>query len=177
MIPFETDVSTKRFASIVATKIDSRLIWYKHYYIWDDELIDSMAEPPLWIIDIATIRYAPDAVAAIARFINSEPVEEFENRDDYYIACLLLRYRTGAISWATFLSDAGSFADGALQCRIDCGYFFEMLNELENSLYSIERTDQQAADVMTRLHLEIEVISRVFSVFHGYFQRFIQRQP
>ena len=46
----ETDVKSKRLAALIAIMIDARLIWYKHYYGWADDLIMRLPEPPLWII-------------------------------------------------------------------------------------------------------------------------------
>jgi hypothetical protein len=101
----QSDRHSKRFALRIATMIDARLIWYKHYFRWADRLIAELDDPPNWLLEIATIKYYPDAVAAINRFVYSEPFESFDGEQcaAEHVACLFLRYQSGAISWATFL--------------------------------------------------------------------------
>jgi hypothetical protein len=70
----ETEVKSKRLAALIAIMIDARLIWYKHYYGWADDLIMRLPEPPLWIIELATIKYDRKAIEAIGRFVQAQRV-------------------------------------------------------------------------------------------------------
>jgi len=166
MTPFAANVTDKRFALLFSTMIDARLIWHKHYYGWADELIAAMAEPPQWLLEIATIKYYPDAVAAINRFVYSEPFEALGDIDNEYIACIFHRYRIGEISWATFLDCAGGG-------RVDCEFFFHMLSDLEDANYDRELESQQVDRVQSEFGSEIESVGQTFSVFQDYFQRYV----
>ena len=120
----------KQTAKTLAIMIESRLIWYKHYYPWADNIILNESNVPSWILNLSSIKYIPDAVKSINEYVYSEPFEPFDEKkySDQYVACLFLRFEIGAISWATFLLDAGQHAD-ACYGRHECEYFFIMLNK------------------------------------------------
>jgi hypothetical protein len=173
----EFDVSSKRFAVQLAMMIDTHLLWYKHYYGWADELIAKLPEPPIWIIEIATIKYPPKALEAINRFVDSEPFEALDYKElgEEYIACLYLRYRIGATSWATFLADAGSYADssGGRNC---CEYFYGFLNELEDHEYSRQIACRQQAEIESEYNAVISVIQLLHEKFMPYFRDFVAKE-
>ncbi|MBB3210546.1 hypothetical protein FHS27_006393 [Rhodopirellula rubra] len=173
MTPFASNVADKRFAFLISTMIDSRLIWYKHYYLWADDLIASLPSVPQWVLQIATIKYYPDAVAEINRFVHSEPFEQLGNTDDERVACLFLQHRMGALSWATFLDAAGRFIDASGGGHIDCEFFFCMLNDIEDANYGSELESQQVQRVYAEFASEIESVGAIFSVFHDYFRRYV----
>lgn len=79
------------------------------------------------------------ALEAINQFVYSEPFEALDSEEDHaeYIACLYLRNARGEIAWATFLNEAGVFTD-AHNGQRDCGYFYFLLNALENKEYAKE---------------------------------------
>jgi len=172
----QCDVNSKRFALRIARMIDSRLIWYKHYYGWADQLIATLDEPPTWILEIATIKYYPDAVAAVNRFVYAEPFERFDGEecDDEYIACLYLRNESGATSWATFLNDAGAYTDarGGRRC---CEYFYEMLNTLEDNEFALAIQEQQRAEVGSEFMSAIQMLRPIYQMFMGYFREYNSR--
>lgn len=151
--------------------IESRLIGYKHYVPWADEIIASLDTPPPWVLEIATSKYSPDAVAAINGFVYSEPFQEFENVEDEYVACLFLRYRHDAISWATFLEEAGRFTD-AYNGRRDCEYFYELLNELEDQELSKALEQRQAVEVEGEFSENLLPVRELYEIFLTYFRRF-----
>ncbi|MFE4430742.1 hypothetical protein ACFRH9_27770 [Peribacillus butanolivorans] len=96
-----------------------------------------MENPPYWIIELATIKFIPDATKAINEYASSEPFEEIpSDLYDFYIACIYIRYKRREISWATFLQMAGEFADYAQAVKCDCEWFYEMLNVYEDSEFS-----------------------------------------
>lgn len=173
MTPYASNVTEKRFAQRLSTMIDARLICYKHYFIWADELIAALPEPPQWLLEIAIIRYYPDAVAAINRFVQSDPCASSDNIDNEHIACTFHRHRIGAISWASFLEAAGRYSDGAGDCRVDCEFFFDMLNDLTDANYGRDREKNQVQCVQSEFASEIESVGEMYSVFHDFFQRFV----
>ncbi|MEI5906846.1 hypothetical protein WAK64_07210 [Bacillus spongiae] len=88
---------TKQFATKLGIMVDSRLIYYKHYYKhyykFCDEIIEKMDNPPYWIIELATIKYIPEATKVINEYVLSEPFEKMPDFYDFYIACLYLKYK------------------------------------------------------------------------------------
>ncbi|HMP79598.1 MAG TPA: hypothetical protein PKD54_09115 [Pirellulaceae bacterium] len=109
-----------------------------------DQLIAMLDSPPSWILEIATIKYYPDAVAAVNRFVYAEPFASFDGQQccEEYVACLYLRDESGATSWATFLNDAGAYTD-AYDGRRCCENVCEMLNTLEEHEYALSVQEQQ----------------------------------
>lgn len=174
---FQCDVSSKRFALRIATMIDSRLIWYKHYYRWTDQVIATMESPPQWILEIATIKYYPDAVAALSRFVYADPFESFDGQqcNDEYVACLYLRNESGATSWATFLNDAGAYTD-AYDGRRCCEYFFEMLNTIEDHEYALSVQEHQRKAVASEFSSEISLIRPLQEMFIAHFREYVAQQ-
>jgi hypothetical protein len=140
-------------------------------------LIATLDAPTQWIREIATIKYYPDAVAAVNRFVCAEPFESFDGEqcDDEYVACLFLRNESGATSWATFLSDTGSYADanGGRHC---CEYFYEMLNVLEDSEYAVEVQERQRAEVASEFSSALSVIPPIYKMFMDYFREYVAHQ-
>lgn len=171
---FQCDVNSKRFALRIETMIDSRLIWYKHYYRWADQLVATLDSPPQWILEIGTIKYYPDAVAAVNRFVYAEPFETFDGQQcsDEYIACLYLRNESGATSWATFLDDAGAHTD-AYDGHHCCEYFYEMLNTLEDSEYALSVQGIQRADVASEFSSAISMIRPLHQMFMDHFREYV----
>jgi hypothetical protein len=156
--------------------IDSRLIWYQHYFDWADEVIASLSQPPYWLIDIATIKYYAEAVPAINKFVHSEPFEQFDwnEHDNEYIACLFLRFKRTELSWATFLELAGRFTDGANRA-VDCSYFSHRLNEFSDASYTEATRTQQISEVTEEFKHAISIIEPIYADFDRYFRGHIQR--
>lgn len=171
------NILSKRIAFRVSTMIDARLICYKHYYRWADQLIAELDDPPVWILEIAVIKYPPDAITAVNRFVFSEPFESFDGEEcsDEYVACLYLRYRIGAISWATFLEKAGEYTD-ANQGRHCCEYFYAFLTVLENHEYSSDVEELQRCEVESEFFEAIDRIRPIFEEFMLYFREYVASQ-
>ena len=103
----------KRFVSRLATMVESGLLRWKLRAAWADDPIARLYSPPTWLLDLSTIKYRPDAVRVLRMEASSPPFEEFDSdeQSDEFLACLLLRYRRGEISWATFLDEGGLHLD------------------------------------------------------------------
>ncbi|MBW4683288.1 MAG: hypothetical protein KME19_24855 [Microcoleus vaginatus WJT46-NPBG5] len=168
----EQNVFDKRFAERIGMMIKSRLIWYKHYYRWADEIIMAMDRPPYWVLEIATIKYFPKAVGVINEFVCSEPFEYFNGEEytDEYVACLFLRYKRGEIGWATFLNEAGLFTDADNGHRY-CEYFYHRLNILEDNEYSKVIQQSQRVEIE---HEYGEAIARIQELDDGFLEYFRQ---
>lgn len=168
-------VECRQFGRRFVTLLDTHLIWYKHYYPWADAVIDSLDSPPLWVIEISTIKYLPDASSAVREFAYSQPFEEFDliNLSNEHVACMFRRQQTGATSWATFLSDAGCHVDGS-DGRKDCEYFFHMLNQLEDAEYNPQLLVDQRKHVHDDFADVIRQIGSVHDTFMTYIRHYVQ---
>ncbi|HJP95743.1 MAG TPA: hypothetical protein VJ843_00030 [Candidatus Saccharimonadales bacterium] len=173
---FQDEIYQKRFAQRVATMIESRLIWYKHYSLWTDELIIALDKPPTWLLDIATLTYYPEALEAIKRFVYSEPFEAFQGeKDDEYVACLFLRHERGEIAWATFLNEAGVYSDRQNGHR-DCEYFYVRLNILENKEYAREVEQEQRKEIEQEYAKAIASTKELYGIFLDYFRKYLAKE-
>ena len=154
--------------------VDSRLIWYKHYFKFCDEIIENMENPPYWIIELATTKYIPEATKVINEYAYSEPFEEIPSEIcDFFIACLYLSYNRREISWATFLQKAGEYADGTQAVECDCEWFFELLNVYEDSQFSKGLEKNQTKKVREIFQVNITEAQELYRPFQHYFQEFV----
>ncbi len=171
----DQDVFDKNFALRIVTMIESRLIWYKHYYGWADELIMAMENPPYWVLEIATIKYYPQAATTVREFVYSEPFKTFDEKQytDDYIACLFLRSKHGAISWANFLEEAGKYTDGC--GHRPCEYFYNHLNTLEDNEYSKHIEQSQGEEIEAEFAKAIATINAFYEGFLAYFRQYAEK--
>jgi len=171
-VPFLEIVESRQFARRFVTLLDTHLIWHKHYFPWADAVIHALDSPPLWVVEISTIKYVPDASSAVRAFAYSEPFEEFNyvTLSDEHVACMFQRQETGATSWATFLWDAGCHVDGS-DGREECEYFFHMLNQYEDAEYNADVLCTQRKQVQDDFADVIRPITSVHDTFMTYFRR------
>ncbi|WFD08778.1 hypothetical protein [Tepidibacter hydrothermalis] len=166
---------SKDFARKLGIMLDTGLINYKHYYLWCDEIIEKLDNPPYWIIELATTKFLPSAVAIVNKYVFSEPFEEFNNSSGLYIACLFIKYETRQISWASFLFSAGNYKDGAgYWGKLDCEYFYYRLNEYEDSNYSVDIEKKQQVDIKNEFRSEIDEIYSHYNLFMPYFKKYVK---
>lgn len=159
--------------------LDAGLICYKHYYPWCDSIIEKLEEPPVWIIELSTVKYIGDAKIIVHEYAFSfeETIydHDFLRYNKYFLACLYLRYERNEISWATFLFEAGRYSDG-MECGVNCEYFFEMLTSYENSLYSSTLENSQSKDVYVFIKNSIDDVVDLYNGFQKYFIEFVQKE-
>ena len=62
---------TKEFACKLGIMLDSKIIWYKHFHPFCDDIILEYEKPPYWIIELATVKYQGDAIGIVNRYIHS----------------------------------------------------------------------------------------------------------
>lgn len=166
---------TKREAISLATMLDAGLICYKHYMCWVDEKIMLEAEPALWILELAATKHTATAIGLLNRYAYSEPFEAFDAKkcSDEFVAAQWLRYQRNEIAWATFLRESGDYTDGN-DARVDCGYFYCMLNNIEDSRFSKVLEDKQSSEVFklfTDVILEIETKYHEFLPYIEKYQK------
>lgn len=166
------------FAQKLLILIESRLIWDRHYVLWCEEIIKKSEKPPLWIMELSSARFIGDSVNIIERYIQSEPFDACNCTclGDFYIACLFCRYQRKEISWATFLKEAGDYADGVGDCSQECEYFYMMLNELEDEEYNDEIEKAYQVKVQNDFMSEIEEAREYHDYFLYYFRAYVKEE-
>jgi hypothetical protein len=149
------------------------LISYKHHIPWADEIIALLDKPPYWVLQLATLKYVGDVQKALREYVSSEPFENM-GEDRYYrdyLASLILRHRRRELSWASFLDAAGRFTDCS-GGNHPCEYFFEMLNNFEDSNFDSALEETQKKQVFT----EYESAVQELLPFYQEFRRFHPKQ-
>jgi hypothetical protein len=160
----------KRFVARLSTMVESCLLTWEFWEPWADDLISGLGAAPTWVLDLSTIRYQPDAVRVLRTEVSSPPFEEFnsDEQTDEYLACLLLRYRRGEISWATVLREGGLFLDRTDGHR-HCEWLYRMLTELQHDEYSQSVENRQCMSVTAEL---ADALGRVEPLYLDFLERF-----
>lgn len=167
----------RQFARKMGIMLESRLIWYKHYFLFCDEVIENMDKPPYWIIELATKKYIGDAVKIVNTFASSEPFETYpDSLYDFYVGCLFLRYERKELSWASFLKESGDFADGTKAVKHECEFFYYMLNDYEDSEYSIDLEFKQVEIIKNEFKNELYEARSFYAPFVDYFRKYVTLQ-
>ncbi|WP_379164470.1 hypothetical protein [Paenibacillus sp. sgz5001063] len=167
----------KQFARKIGIMLESNLIWYKHYFLFCDEVIEKMDRPPYWIVELATKKYIGDAVKIVNNYAFSEPFETFpDSLYNYYLGCLFLRYERKELSWASFLKNSGDFADGTQAVKHECEYFYYMLNDYEDSEYSFELEIKQVEIIKEEFKNELQETRSLYAPFVDYFRKYVSSQ-
>jgi hypothetical protein len=162
----------KSFAWKMGTMIEAGLISYKHYVLFCDEMINKLENPPYWIIELSLTKTQNDALRIVNEFAESEPFENHPELNDFYLACLFLRYKHREISWASFLFSAGNYSDG-YPSSMHCEYFYDLLNAYENFKYSQDIEEIQVIDVENLLQINISEAQVIYKVFEYYFDKYV----
>ncbi|QSF44998.1 hypothetical protein [Paenibacillus tianjinensis] len=164
----------KQFTRRLAIMLESGLIWYEHYFMFCDEIIERLDKPPYWIIDLAVTSYNKDAERIVNNYAFSEPFEAFEDSlFDLHIGCLFLRYERREISWSAFLKASGDFADGYQTVKNGCGFFYDMLNMYAHSEYSADLEFRQAEIIQEDFKDEISEARGLYAPFADYFRKYV----
>lgn len=163
----------KQYARRMGIMLEAGLIWYKHYYLFCDEIIETLDKPPYWIIDLAVTSYTGDAEKIVNSYAFSEPFETFEDSlYDLHIGCLFLRYERREMSWSAFLKASGDYADG-YHVRNGCGFFYDMLSLYVDGEYSADLELCQAKEVQTDFKDEIAEARGLYAPFADYFRKYV----
>lgn len=167
---------TPSFPYQLLIMLETKLIWYKHYRLFCDEVILAYDTPPYWAIELASVTYQGKAIEAVRSFIHSEQSSAVEPAGlaNQYIGCLYLKYERREISWASFLLEAGRYADQCEQVKESCEYFYELLNNMEDNGFDLDIERQQREEVQPRFAKEIEEIEGIYEIFKDYYRQFLQ---
>lgn len=159
-----SEAPSKDFASTLALAIEAGCLTYRDTIPWADATIARLDHPPLWICDLSTVKYRPDALRVIRDFLRTDPSEPINTKTDEYLGFLWIRYQRRELSWATFLNKAGQYSD-ASSVGIECEYFYEMLNELEEADFGLAVEARQQEKVRQRLDRTISTTRRFYEDF------------
>lgn len=168
----------KEFACKLGIMLGSKLIWYKHFQPFCDDIILEYTKPPYWIIELATVRYQGSAIEIVNKYIHSEPCITYYNSKhfDQYIACLYIKYDRREISWASFLLESGQYADSCEAVKEPCEYFFDLLSQYEAEEFNIELEHKQREEIQNKFRDEILEMQAIYDVFREYFKQYIKRK-
>jgi len=161
----------KPFAHRLIALIESQLVTYREYIPWADRVIKDSAEPPAWVIDLATVKYRPKAAKIARDFVNSEPVIDlpWDLWADEFIAALFLRYERKELSWASFLNDCGTHTDAwELGREPACEYFYAMLDVLEIADFSASVEAKQRDEVSSQYGDVMASVRRTYKAFKSF---------
>lgn len=161
---------SNEFAAKLAVMLEASLLYYKHYELWCDDIIENMQNPPDWILSLTTTKYLPDARNIVYRYAFSSSIPDF-CYTDFYLACLYVKYKKKQISWGTFLFSAGQYSDGN-SCFAECEYFYGMLTELEEHEFSVKVETKQSNQVSPMIAQYIAEVERLYAYFMIYFRRY-----
>jgi len=176
-LPMEVELN-KKFACQLTLMLESRLIWYKHFQLFCDEIIEEYAQPPYWIIELAAVRYQGSAIEIVNTYIQSDPFFDRNESEffDQYIACLYLKYDRREKSWASFLWSAGEYADSCEAVKEPCEYFYHLLNEYERSEFDPELEDKQNKEIQSKFRKEIKEMQALYEMFKRYFRQYVRKE-
>ena len=120
---------------------------------------------------LVALRYHGDVEKCLREYIFSPPFEQFDRNAlcDYAVASLIVRFDLRQISWGTLLDEAGCFVDCADAGAEECEWYYEMLNELEDSEYDHEVAVRQVAEVRG---LHAESIDKVVEDYEPFVEAF-----
>ncbi len=177
----EQDICDKGFARRVATMIESGLINHHFYQPWAKDVLMYSPVPPVppaWIGGLTSIEDGAKAVELVREFAffqsetdYSQPIETFE-RSVYieeFVACLLLRYGRGEISWATFLEKSAGFTD-AENGNMTNEDFHSDLTKLQMREFSAHIEKQQRAKFEREYSAAIIAVQALYLGFLEYFR-------
>ncbi|MDM8556619.1 hypothetical protein QUF75_17980 [Desulfococcaceae bacterium HSG7] len=138
--------------------IEAEYIKSTQWIPWADFIIQTMDEPPMWVIDLSLSSDYEKAYAAIAPDTKSD--HDFKSNDlpELALGFIYLRFLEGDVSLKKFLFLAGDYTDPS-DCSIDCEYFYDHLNNLESSNNS--KTELKIiADIENQLKKKIDLAKR-----------------
>ncbi|MHA7966734.1 hypothetical protein ACX93W_21725 [Paenibacillus sp. CAU 1782] len=165
----------KEFACQLSNMLMCKLIWYKHFHPFCDEIIEKQERPPYWIIELSMEKYQPRAIEIVNTYIYSEPFVELDygHMANQYIACLYQKYLSREISWASFLFLSGEYADSCQNVREDCEYFYELLTDYEDSDFDPIIEKKQKSEIYNQFNAEIDEIGPIYLAFKEYYKNYL----
>lgn len=168
----------KKFACKLSNMLMCKLIWYKHFQPFCDEIIEERERPPYWIIELSVVKFQPTAIEIVHNYIHSEPFVEldYDYMANQYIGCLYLKYTSREISWASFLFSSGQYADSCQCVKEQCEYFYELLTNYEDSDFNLEVEQRQKEEIYSKFSAEIDEIRPIYMLFKSYYINYLQRQ-
>jgi hypothetical protein len=159
-----TATSDARTIQSLVTMVRSGLVPAHDLRTWADDMLLRDDAPPLWLCNLALAATTEAAEAAIGDF---EPAQWDGQDDDEHLACVLLQYEEGRISWAQFLALAGAYTD-VRNGHWPCEEFYMMLNEFEAGHGSVDLATRQFAQMTAKLDPAIHRIRSLRLVHVGH---------
>ncbi|MEC0183130.1 hypothetical protein P4H61_16715 [Paenibacillus peoriae] len=172
------EILNKKSSCKISNMLMSKLIWYKHYQPFCDEIIEEQEKPPYWIIELSVVKFQPTAIEIVNKYIHSEPFIELDYgyMENQYIACLYLKYISREISWASFLFSSGQYADSYQSVKEHCEYFYGLLTKYEDSDFNTDVEQKQKREIYNKFSNEIDEINPIYKSFKEYYNKYLHRK-
>ncbi|MEM7583758.1 MAG: hypothetical protein AAF560_10295 [Acidobacteriota bacterium] len=151
--------------------VDAGLVTHRHYMPWCDAIIEVEDDPPYWMLELTVTENPSQAVTILTQAAHGNFQEVWRPGDygDFWIGCLFLRYQCREISWATFLRQAGEYAD-ASGAGWECEEFYELLNHYELAEFSRSLEETQAAYFQEKFVEDVEEAASFYEPFEQAFR-------
>lgn len=164
---------SKQDAHRILAMLRSDLVSWKHLSPWAADQIEQLAEPPAWLCELVSLKYSGDIEKCLETYVLAPPFEPLNPDDscDYINSCYFVRHEQRAISWATFLQEAGERADGMQTGSAACEWYYDLLNELEDTEFAKAVADRQTSQVRELLSITIEQATEEFIPFAAAFRK------
>jgi hypothetical protein len=157
----------------VVEMLEAGLLYWKHIQPWACDVIASLDSPPAWVCELASLQYNGHLSTCLRGFVFSPPFEAFDEDAlaDYAVACVVLLYERRALSWASTLRRAGELSDSRDCGSEPCEFYYQFLNELEDSEYDPEVERRQVGHVRELLADKLALVAADFEPFLEAFRR------
>jgi len=73
------------------------------------------------------------------------------------------------------LWQSGEYSDGTGSVKEPCEYFYDLLNEFEESEYSSELEKRQLCEVVEIFGSDIDAMNPIYQMFRGYYKKYVNR--
>ncbi|WP_147448809.1 hypothetical protein [Corallococcus terminator] len=142
--------------------VNTRLIGLEHLIPWADAWVLKLEAPPLWLLELCTTQDLHAARGLLLRAA-CHPTDPFgrDEQDAEHLACLFVRYRQGALSWAAFLEEGGRYLDGANGSRT-CEELYSLLNALEQQGHAQNMERAQSTEIERSLRGALQQVESVY---------------
>ena len=151
---------------------EAGLVSWKHLQPWAAKQIAALETPPAWLCELLSLTFAGDIDRCLREVLIAPPFEPFDQAmlSDYSVSCLMVRYERRELAWRTVLQQSGELVDN-MNCGAEsCEFYFELLNELEDSECDPAVEERQVRAVRQLLPASIALVIAEFEPFARAFR-------
>lgn len=153
--------------------VETGLLSWKHLHPWAEEWIEKLKDPPSWLLRLSVETYQGTLESVLGEEVSREPILllDLQYFADWATVSLLCRYKSGDLSWAGFLREAGDWSDRHNEGRVDCSWFYGLLNEYEDEEFDERVEARQKLIVLDEFRDLLPLAEARFETFRKGFRR------